>query len=103
MSGKIVNDFLQRTEKDENLRASIEKSVKAGSRVTFDRILDVASKAGYKFSEEDLRAVLKEKLKNRVSAGDFDLGRFASSNAPESSCASGCLSWTITYPSGCGK
>jgi hypothetical protein len=97
-------DFLARAHEDPKLAARVRAAIERGNRVMAEEVLEIAHEFGYSFSRRDFERDVKRDLKERLKGGEREevagYMRFlqkAAPDPPESSCAKGCLSWSVNY------
>ena len=90
--------FIERVQKDDDLKKQLLEAFELGSEASLGRIVEVAARSGFEFSADDFRATMRQILRARFEAGELDLEELVTAkDPPESSCASGCLSYTKSW------
>ena len=99
-----VNEFLKKAQKDPKLSARVLKAIERGGRVTADEVLEIAQEFGYSFTKNEFESEVRRDIDARIAAGDEELAGLAAARRrrrrprpPESTCARGCLSYTISW------
>lgn len=96
-------EFLARAQKDKKLGARVLAAVERGGRVTAEEVLQIAKEFGYTLNRAQFEKDVRADLESRFAAGEVDLGvvlgkkKRPRPKPPESSCAKGCLSWTVNW------
>lgn len=97
-------DFLAKAQKDPKLSARVLAAVERGGRVMGEEVLEIAREFGYSFSRRDFERDVQRDIVRRFNEGDERLADVAAlikrkprPRPPESSCARGCLSYTISW------
>jgi hypothetical protein len=95
-------EFLARAQEDPNLSTRVLSAIERGNLVTAEEVLEIARDAGYSFSREDFEREVKGDMEKRFTEeGEGDVSGYMQlairADSPESSCAKGCLSWSINY------
>jgi predicted ribosomally synthesized peptide with nif11-like leader len=93
--------FLAKAQKDRKLRARVQAAVERGGKLTGEEVLQIAQEFGFSFTRSEFEKEVKRNLEERFAAGDESLARVAGKKKVkeplESSCAKGCLSYTISW------
>jgi nitrogen fixation uncharacterized protein len=106
MKGDSPIEFLAHAKKDPKLSARVLAAVERGGRVTAEEVLEIAREFGYSFSRADFEREVKRDISERFNAGDESLTDVVAlmrrrprpkPRPPESSCARGCLSYTVSW------
>jgi len=93
-----VTDFLQQSQNNRKLAGQILKAIEKGGLVTAKEVMKIAEEAGYSFSREDFEVTVRNAIVERFRAGELGLASTVNANdPPESSCAKGCLSYTVSW------
>lgn len=96
-------EFLAKAQKNQRLGARIFAAVERGGKVTAEEILQIAKEFGYSITRAEFEREARRDLENRFAAGEEDLAvalgkkKRPRPRPPESSCAKGCLSWTVNW------
>lgn len=99
-------DFLAAAQKDPKLSARVLAAVERGGRVTAEEVLEIAQEFGYSFSRSQFEREVQRDITRRFNEGDESLADVAAMirrkpkpkpKPPESSCARGCLSYTVSW------
>ncbi len=94
-------DFLKKANKDTALSVKIYKAIEKGNLVMAKEVLEIAKKAGFSFTKEEFENDVRKDIEKRFAAGDISIASAISkkvvSDAPESACSKGCLSYTTNY------
>ncbi len=92
-------EFLTRAQKDRKLGARVLAAIERGGKLTAEEVLQIAKEFGYSLTRAQFEKEARRDLERRFAAGERELavvlGR--KKRPPESSCAKGCLSWTVNY------
>ena len=73
-------------------------AVERGGTVTADEVVRIAQAFGYSFTCEEFQQDVRRSLAERFAAGDMNVINVEEGAQPlESSCANGCLSYTINW------
>jgi hypothetical protein len=95
--------FLQEAQSDPKLGARVLLAVERGGRVTADEVMQIAREFGYTFTRAEFEREARRNFKERFSAGEQIVGEMAAKKKkpkpkpPQSSCAQGCLSYTVSW------
>jgi Nif11 domain len=91
-------EFLKHSQISRELSKQILEAVSKGGMVTAEEVMKVAKKAGYSFTREEFETAVRSNIVERFRAGEYGLASVVNANdPPESSCAKGCLSYTVSY------
>jgi predicted ribosomally synthesized peptide with nif11-like leader len=91
-------EFLKTAQKDPKLNARVRAAAENGGKTTAKEVLKIAQEAGYSFTGEEFETAVRADMARRFAAGDVTLRRMVNDAEPlSSSCAKGCLSWSISY------
>ena len=94
-------DFLGKARKDKKLSARILAAVERGGNVTAGEVLEIAKEFGYSFTKKEFQKAVQLDIARRFAAGEIELANIAGKRrafeSPESSCAKGCLSYTVSW------
>ena len=91
-------DFLNQAQTDPKLSARVVRAIERGGRVTGEEVLEIAQEFGFSFTREEFERAVLQDMARRFEAGESKLGDLMDqADAPESSCATGCVSWTTNY------
>jgi Nif11 domain len=91
-------EFLAKAQEDPKLSARVLKAVEKGGRLTAAEVVQIAKKAGFSFTRQAFEKAVRRSIEERFAAGERDLATMVNAkNPPESSCAKGCLSYTISW------
>jgi hypothetical protein len=94
-------EFLEAANKDPKIGLKIFKAVEKGNMLMAKEVVEIARQLGYTFSREEFETDVKKDIEARFAAGDISVAsaiskKFAS-DAPESACSKGCLSYTVSW------
>jgi hypothetical protein len=96
-------EFLAKAEKDPRLGRRVFAAVARGGRVTADEVLEIAREFGFSLTRAQFEKEALRDMERRFAAGEQDLAvalgkkKKPKPKPPESSCAKGCLSWTVNW------
>jgi Nif11 domain len=99
-------DFLAKAQKDPKLSARVLAAVERGGRVTAEEVLEIAREFGYSFSRSEFERDVKRDITRRFNEGDESLAPVAElirkrpkpkPGPLQSTCARGCLSYTVSW------
>ena len=95
-------EFLAQAQKNSKLSARVFAALEKGGLVTAQEVMAIAKEAGFSFTRAEFERDIKRSYAERFSAGEFSLIAVLARPKkpklpPESSCAKGCLSWTVNY------
>lgn len=103
MTKDSPTDFLSAATKDARLTKRVHAAVERGNRVTAEEVLQIAEEFGYSFTRAEFERAVLGDMRKRFEAGDDTLNAvFAKKpkptpKPPMSSCAKGCVSWTVNW------
>ncbi|WP_324755179.1 Nif11-like leader peptide family natural product precursor [Roseovarius sp. Pro17] len=90
--------FIKATLEDKALAEKVHEAIERGGMVTAKAVMEIAEREGYSFSREEFQEAVLKEYRKKFEAGDTSFEVFfgpnAATNAPESSCQKGCISWT---------
>ena len=95
--------FLARAATNKKLGARVLAAVERGGRVTAEEVLEIAREFGYSISRAEFERDVRRDVERRFAEGEQDLAlvlgrtKRPRPKPPESSCAKGCLSWTVNW------
>jgi hypothetical protein len=95
--------FLAQAQRKGKLGARVEAAVVRGNQVTADEVLEIAREFGYTFTRAQFESEVKKDITRRFNEGDeglADIAAMIKTRKPRplpSSCAAGCLSYTISW------
>lgn len=95
--------FLAKAQTNRRIGARVLAAVERGGRVTAEEVLQIAKEFGYSISRAEFEREVRRDLDRRFAAGEEQLGLVLGKTKrprpkpPESSCAKGCLSWTVNW------
>ncbi|HEV2817402.1 MAG TPA: Nif11-like leader peptide family natural product precursor [Allosphingosinicella sp.] len=90
-------EFIKHAQQDKKLNKRMIAAIEKGGRVTAKEVLAIAKSAGFSFTKDEFEAAVRTSIISRFAAGDHGFATRVSAEAPDSSCAKGCLSWSISY------
>jgi hypothetical protein len=93
-------EFLKHAQTDAKTSVMVQAAMKKGAEVTATEVLKIAKSHGYNFTRRQFEQAVKKSYAERFAAGDISVANvlMESKRAPlESTCAAGCLSYTISY------
>jgi hypothetical protein len=92
-------EFLRHAQQDAKTSARVKAALEKGAAVTNAEILKIAKSSGYKFTQNQFQRAVRKSYAERFAAGDRSLAAVMKKvkGPPESSCARGCLSWTVNW------
>lgn len=95
-------EFLKKAEEDPKLGARVLAAVERGGQLTAAEILQIAEEFGYKFNRNEFEKEVKRAFAARFAAVQDALDTLEAAKPrrprpPLSSCARGCLSYTISW------
>jgi predicted ribosomally synthesized peptide with nif11-like leader len=95
-------EFLEKVHSDPKLSQQVFAAIENGNKVTADEILRIARDSGYSFTQSQFEKAVTKAIAQRFASGDpvALAGRrlvTKLSDAPESACSRGCLSYTHNY------
>jgi len=91
-------EFLKHSQSNRELSKQILAAIEKGGLVTAQEVMRIAKKAGYSFSREEFEVAVRNSIVERFRAGEHGLASVVNvDDPPESSCAKGCLSYTVSY------
>ncbi len=91
-------EFLKAAQEDPKLSARVLEAVEKGGMVTAEAVLKLAEEAGFTFTRYEFEEAVRRNIAERFAAGEEHLaGMVNAKDPPESSCASGCLSYTTSW------
>jgi hypothetical protein len=97
--------FLARAQKDRKLNDRILAAVERGGKVTAEEVLQIAREFGFNFTRSEFEKAVLHDVEERFAAGATSPEAVAAKpkkpkpkpKPPESSCAKGCLSYTVSW------
>lgn len=96
--------FLAKAQTDRKISARVLAAVERGGKVTAEEVLEIAREFGFKISRAEFERDALRDIQRRYAAGEEDLGVALAVKKPKpkpkpplSSCAKGCLSWTVNW------
>lgn len=94
-------DFLAIAQSDAAVGKRVLAAVERGYKVSAEEVLQIAEEFGYSFSRTEFEQAVKADLVSRFREGEASLdavvGRRKPKRPPLSSCAKGCLSYTVSW------
>jgi hypothetical protein len=92
-------EFLQAAETDSKLGQRVLKAVERGGRTTAEEVMEIAAEFGYTFSRREFEAAARSASEAKFSERSAALKPKPKPKPkpPESSCAKGCLSYSVNY------
>ena len=94
-------EFLHKAKTDAEIRQRVMAAWERGTNLAADEVLAIAREAGYSFDRKEFEQAVLSDMEKRYAAGDKKLaavfGNHELKAPPESSCAKGCLSYSINY------
>jgi hypothetical protein len=96
-------EFLARAQKDRKLGARVLTAVERGGKVTAEEVLQIAKEFGYSIKRAEFEKEVLRDLERRFAAGEEHLEvvlgkkKKPKPKPPESSCAKGCVSYTVNW------
>lgn len=94
-------DFLAAAQSDPEVGKRVLAAVERGYMVSAEEVLQIAEEFGYSFSRVEFERAVKADLVSRLQAGEAGLDAVVGAKKPKrpplSSCAKGCLSYTVSW------
>lgn len=95
-------DFLSQAQKSAKLSARVLAAVERGNLVTAEEVLQIAKEFGYSFSRQQFETAVKKAIAQQFKGKDLREAQVSTSarkrpKPPLSSCARGCLSYTVSW------
>jgi Nif11 domain len=95
-------DFLSKAQKNAKLSARVLAAVERGNLVTSEEVIQIAKEFGYSFSRQQFETAVKKAIAQQFKGKDLSEAQIGTSarrrpKPPLSSCARGCLSYTISW------
>ncbi|HEY4168658.1 MAG TPA: Nif11-like leader peptide family natural product precursor [Reyranella sp.] len=95
-------DFLSQAQKSKKLSARVLAAVERGNLVTAEEVLQIAKEFGYSFSRQQFETAVKKAIAQQFKGKGLSEAQAATSarrrpKPPLSSCARGCLSYTVNW------
>jgi hypothetical protein len=96
-------EFLAKAQENPKLSARVLTAVERGGKLTAEEILQIAHEFGYSFTKSEFEKAVRRKFANRFAAFEdmvetkAALKKKPKPKPPESSCAKGCLSYTVSW------
>jgi hypothetical protein len=94
-------DFLSTAQTDAEVGRRVLAAVERGYQVSADEVLQIAEEFGYSFTKSEFERAVKADLVSRLRTGEDSLdvvvGARKPKRPPMSSCARGCLSYTVSW------
>jgi hypothetical protein len=94
-------EFLKKTQNDPELSLRILQAIEKGNMSTAKEVMAIAKEQGFSFDRDEFEQAVRKDIAERFAAGDKTLTNVVDkkrvSESPESSCAKGCLSYTISW------
>jgi Nif11 domain len=94
-------EFLAKAQDDPQISARVLAAVERGNKVMAEEVLQIAQEFGYSFTRSEFEKDVRQSIAERFAAGDESLAAVAGKNKPKksplSSCARGCLSYTVSW------
>lgn len=79
----------------------VQAALEKGAEVTAAEVLNIAKSKGFKFTRRQFEEAVRKSYAERFSAGDISVADVLTQakrrRPPESSCAKGCLSYTVNW------
>jgi Nif11 domain len=103
MKRSATIDFLAKAQKNQKLGARILAAVERGGKTTAEEVLEIAREFGFSLTRAQFEREARQDLERRFAAGEDDLAAALGKKIkpkpkpPQSSCAKGCLSWTVNW------
>ncbi len=96
--------FLAKAQEDPKLSARVLAAIERGGKLTAEEIMQIAHEFGYQFTKREFEKEVKRTFAARFAASPEGRGsavlakkKKPKPKPPESSCAKGCLSYTVNY------
>src|SRR5437764_14762362 len=91
-------EFLAKAQEDPKISDRVLAAVEKGGQVTAAEVLRIAHEAGFSFTKEEFEKAVRQSIEERFAAGEQALATsLKPRRPPESSCAKGCLSYTVSW------
>jgi hypothetical protein len=93
-------EFLKQAQKNKKLSARVLAAVERGNLVTAEEVLQIAGEFGFSFSRQQFEKAVKKDIAERFKGKNLSEAQAKPKKPrrpPRSSCARGCLSWTISF------
>ena len=93
-------EFLTKAQKDQKLSARILAAVERGNLVTAEEVLQIAREFGFSFSRQQFEKAVKKAIAERFRGKNLSEAQAKPKpkpKPPKSSCALGCLSYTVSW------
>jgi hypothetical protein len=101
-------DFLSKANEDPVIAKRVLAAVERGGKLMADEVMQIAEEFGYSFTKSEFQREVKRRFADRFAAGEEGLEDMAETTKskkkprprpkpPESSCAKGCLSYTVSW------
>src|SRR5438477_13062862 len=91
-------EFLAKAQEDPKISDRVLAAVEKGGQVTAEEVVRIAREAGFSFSKEEFEKAVRQNIEERFAAGEEGLATtLKTKKPPESSCAKGCLSYTVSW------
>ena len=103
MKASKTLQFLAKAQTDRKLGARVLAAIERGGKLTAEEVLQIAKEFGFSLTRAQFERDARQDLERRFAAGETDLAitlgkkKKPKPKPPESSCAKGCLSWTVNY------
>jgi hypothetical protein len=99
MNGKSqAMEFLKHSQISREISEQILEAIQKSGLATAKEVMRIAKEAGYSFTREEFETAVRSSIIERFRAGEHGLASVVNVNdPPESSCAKGCLSYTISW------
>jgi Nif11 domain len=99
-SGSQVSDFMKRAKTDQKLIDKIFHVLEKHGKAQAEEILSLAREEGFSFTTAEFEETMLSDMNQQFSAAKETAAQPAAKPVPKppmSSCARGCLSWTVNY------
>ena len=97
-------DFLEKANEDPVVAKRVLAAVERGGKLMADEVMQIAEEFGYSFTKSEFQREVKRRFADRFAAAEGSLEGMAETvkkrprpKPPESSCAKGCLSYTVSW------
>src|SRR5262245_61332396 len=97
-------EFLSQAQKNRKLSGRVLAAVERGNLVTAEEVLQIAKEFGYSFTRQQFEKAVRKNIADKFKGGAISEVQVAKKKKPKpvpkpplSSCARGCLSYTVSW------